>query len=152
MEENITYQNQPNQPQLTPEAIGYLIKSAKWGKFLAILGFILTGLLVVGGVAAGAILGTVSNEFSNTNLPFSPAIFSVIYIIIAAIYIMPVIYLNSYSNQVIKAANLGDTALMTSAFNNLKKFFTFIGIATIVIMALYVVILIGVGVMAAMSV
>lgn len=151
MDENLTNQNQINIPQLTPEAVNHLVKSAKWAKFLAILGFIITGLLVIGGIAAGAIIGNFSNEFSNMNMPFRPIFLSVICIALAAIYIVPIIYLNNYSNQTIKAANQGDTELMTSAFNNLRKHFTFIGISTIVIMALYVFILIGAGVFTAMS-
>ncbi len=151
MEESTTTQIHANQPLLTSQGIDHLIKTAKWGKFLAILGFIIIGLLIIGGIAFGAIMGVVSDELSDSGFPFPPFILSIIYIVIAVVYLFPVIYLNSFSNQTIKAASMNDTPLLESAFNNLRKLFTFTGILTIVVMALYVVILIGAGVMAAMA-
>ena len=36
-----------NDLQVTPQAQSYLTESAKWGKFLAIMGFIFCGLMVI---------------------------------------------------------------------------------------------------------
>lgn len=151
MEESTSTQNHANQPLLTSQGVDHLIKTAKWGKFLAILGFIIIGLLIIGGIAFGAIMGVVSDELSDSGFPFPPFILSIIYIVIAVVYLFPVIYLNSFSNQTIKAASMNDTPLMESAFNNLRKLFTFTGILTIVVMAIYVIVLIGAGIMAAMA-
>ncbi len=138
-------------PQLTAESISYLLKAAKWGKFLAILGFIVCGLLIAGGIMMSFVLNIVSDEMVPLNMPFPPVILSVIYILIAGIYLIPVIFLNSFSNNAIKAANLPSTENMTTSIKNLKNLFVFVGVSTVVILALYTIILIVVGTAAIFS-
>lgn len=138
-------------PQLTTESISYLLKAAKWGKFLAILGFIICGLLIVGGIMMSFVLNIVSDEMVPLNMPFPPVILSVIYILIAGVYLIPVIFLNSFSNNAIKAANLPSTENMTTSIKNLKNLFVFVGVSTVVILALYTIILIVVGTAAIFS-
>ncbi len=132
-------------PQLTSESVAFLLKAAKWGKFLAILGFIVTGLMVMAGIAMSFVLNMVSEEVMPLNMPFSPKVLSVIYIIIAAIYVIPVFFLNSFSNNVSKAVSLSNTENMTTSLRSLKNLFVFIGISTIVILTFYTIILIVVG-------
>jgi hypothetical protein len=140
-------------PQLTPESVSYLLKAAKWGKFMAILGFIISGLLILGGITMSFVLNKVSgtDELVPIDMPFSPAVLSVIYIIIAAIYLIPVIFLNTFSNNAIKAANLSSTEKMTISLRNLKNLFVFIGISTVVLLVLYTLTLIIVGTAAIFS-
>jgi len=138
-------------PQLTAESISYLLKAAKWGKFLAILGFIVCGLLIAGGIMMSFVLNIVSDEMVPLNMPFPPVILSVIYILIAGVYLIPVIFLNSFSNNAIKAANLPSTENMTTSIKNLKNLFVFVGVSTVVILALYTIILIVVGTAAIFS-
>jgi hypothetical protein len=140
-------------PQLTAESVTYLLKVAKWGKFLAILGFIVSGLLIVGGIAMSFILSKVSgsDELVPLNLPFSTVFLSIIYIIVAGIYLIPVIFLNTFSNNAIKAVNLSSTEKMTTALQNLKNLFVFIGVSTIILLALYTLTLIVVGTAAIFS-
>ncbi len=132
-------------PQLTSESVAFLLKAAKWGKFLAILGFIVTGLMVLAGIAMSFVLNMVSEEVMPLNMPFSPKVLSVIYIIIAAIYVIPVFFLNSFSNNVSKAVSLSNTENMTTSLRSLKNLFVFIGISTILILTFYTIILIVVG-------
>ena len=132
-------------PQLTSKSVIYLLKAAKWGKFLAILGFIVSGLLIVGGIMMSFVLNMVSEEMVPLNMPFSPKILSLIYIIIAGIFLIPVIFLNSFSNNAIKAVNLSSTEKMTTSLKSLKNLFVFVGISTVVLLALYTIILIAVG-------
>ena len=132
-------------PQLTSKSVIYLLKAAKWGKFLAILGFIVSGLLIAGGIIMSFVLNMVSEEMFPLNMPFSPKILSLIYIIIAGIFLIPVIFLNSFSNNAIKAVNLSSTEKMTASLKSLKNLFVFVGISTVVLLALYTIILIAVG-------
>jgi hypothetical protein len=132
-------------PQLTSKSVIYLLKAAKWGKFLAILGFIVSGLLIAGGIIMSFVLNMVSEEMVPLNIPFSPKILSLIYIIIAGIFLIPVIFLNSFSNNAIKAVNLSSTEKMTTSLKSLKNLFVFVGISTVVLLALYTIILIVVG-------
>jgi len=137
-----TAEKQDAIPQLTEESISFLLKTAKWGKFLAILGFIVTGLLVVAGIMMSFVMNIVSDEMVPLNLPFSPIFFSILYVIIAGIYIIPVIFLNTFSNNVIKAVNLSSTEKMTVSLRNLKNLFVFVGVSTVVILIIYAAMLI----------
>lgn len=138
-------------PQLTSESISYLLKAAKWGKFLAILGFIVCGLLIAGGIAMTFVLNMLSDDMIPLNMPFSPKILSFIYILIAAVYLIPVIFLNTFSNNTIKAVNLSSTENMTRSIKNLKNLFVFVGISTVVLIGLYTIILIVAGTAAVFS-
>jgi len=138
-------------PKLTPESISYLLKAAKWGKFLAILGFIASGLLITGGIVMSFVLNTVSDEMVPMNMPFPPLLLSIFYIILAGIYLIPVIFLNSFSNNAIKAVNLSSTENMTASLKNLRNLFVFVGVSTVVLLALYIIILIVIGTAAIFS-
>jgi len=138
-------------PQLTTESVDFLIKAAKWGKFLAILGFIITGLMLIAGILMSFALNLVNDEMVPLNLPFSPKILSIIYIIIAGICLIPVLFLNSFCNQAIKARKLSSSEHMTGSIRNLKNLFVFIGISTVVFLALYTIVLIIIGSAALMS-
>lgn len=141
-------------PQLTPESINYLLKAAKWAKFLAILGFIISGLIILAGIAMSFVLNKVSgmDEMVPVNIPFSPAILSILYIAMAVVYLIPVIFLNTFSNNAIKAVKLSSTQKMTVSLRNLKNLLVFIGISTIVLLALYTLSLIVVGTAAVFSI
>ena len=138
-------------PQITAESASFLLKTAKWGKFLAILGFIVTGLLVLTGILMSFVIGMLPQEMVPLNMPFPSSVFSIIYIIIAGIYIIPIIFLNSFCNNAMKAINLGSTEHMTNSIRNLKNLFVFIGISTIVILAFYTIVLVLVGAAAMFS-
>lgn len=138
-------------PQFTSESILYVYKVAKWGKFLAILGFIIAGFLFAGGIAMSFVLSMVKDDMIPLNMPVSPNLLSVFYILVAGVYIIPNLYLNSFSNNVMKAVKSGNSANMTTALKNLKKLFAFIGITTILILSLYTLTLITIGVAAILS-
>jgi hypothetical protein len=131
-------------PQITMESLGYLNTAAKWAKFLAILGFIGIGFMVVAGLAVGLVSTFSSVMQSTSHFPFPMGIFGFIYIIFAAVYVMPIIYLNNFSNNITKAVAFRETALLTEALLSLKRHLKYIGIMTIVIIATYIVGIIGV--------
>ena len=51
--------DQSTQPHLTQKSIGYLLTAAKWGKFLAILGFITIAFAVLAGLLMGFFLSVI---------------------------------------------------------------------------------------------
>jgi len=138
-------------PRFTSESINHLLKAAKWGKFLAILGFIVSGLMIIGGIMMSFALNMVSDEMVPLNMSISPLVLSIFYIVIAGIYLIPVIFLNSFSNNAMKAINLSNTENMTASLKNLKNLFVFIGVATVVLLAIYTIVLIVVGTTAIFS-
>lgn len=132
----------PQQPQLTPQSIGYLLTTAKWGKFMAILGFITVAFMIIAGLLLSLVFSFLGDKIpaeGGVLTAIRPALLSTIYIILGIIALIPVIYLNSFSNNISKAVRNNDTDTMTKAFRRLKNLFTFLGVYTIVIIALYII-------------
>jgi len=138
----------PMIPQITMESLGYLNTAAKWAKFLAILGFIGIGFMVLAG--SGITVFTAFSGVMKTTsyFPFPMGFLGLIYVIFAAVYVMPVIYLNNFSNNITKAVAFRETAILTEALLSLKSHLKYIGIMTIVIIATYIVVMIGVMIFA----
>jgi hypothetical protein len=97
------------------------------------------------------VLGSVQDEMVPMNIPFPPIVLSIIYMIIALIYIVPVIFLNTFCNNVIKAAKHGSSGHLTASLRSLKNLFVFIGVSTVVILSIYLISLVVVGVGAIMG-
>lgn len=132
-------------PEFTRESAAFLLKAAKWGKFLSIIGFIISGLLIIAGIIMSFILNTVSDELVPVNMAVSPKIVAIVYVIIAAIYLIPVLFLNSFCNNAFKAINTGSTIHLTTSIRKLKNLFVFMGVSTLILISIYTVVLVFVG-------
>jgi hypothetical protein len=131
--------------QVTPESVAYLSTAAKWTKYLAIIGFVITGFLFLLGAALFFFYASIGRGMGNTGplSLISPSLLGGIYFIIALIYLWPVIYLNNFSNFATRAVRTGDTAQLTKAIRNLKRLFQFLGILTIVVLVIYLIAIIA---------
>jgi hypothetical protein len=124
---------------ITKEINDYLLETSKWGKILAIIGFVGLGILIL--LALFVMFGfSQISKFPGAGFPFSLVGF--LYIIIAVVYYFPVNYLYKYSIQIKHGLNSNDLSSITSGFRNLKSLFKFLGIFTIVIFSIYALILI----------
>jgi hypothetical protein len=134
-------QNQLFGLTIDPQSKRFLSETAKWGRFLSILGFIFCVLIACVGVFMALKMSEMSGAFREMSggmmANMGPAI-AIIYVLFAAIYFFPCLYLYRFSNQMIVALNADDQATMTSAFENLKSVFKFFGILTIIILSFYI--------------
>lgn len=122
--------------QLTTAAVGFLQESAKWSKFMAIIGFIGIGLMVL--VSLFMAIGLSAMGASTMpELPFSMSVFSIIYVLFAAIYFFPVYYLYQYATKTSAALHSKNKQLLTDGLENLKSHHKFLGIFTLIIISLY---------------
>lgn len=112
----------------------YLKETAKWGKFLAIVGYVLMGILVL--VAIAMMLG-MSALSKATGHSFFSVWIGMIYILLAGVYYVPITYLYRFSVRIKQAVLNNNEEAYTTAFQNLKSLFKFLGIFTIVILAIY---------------
>ena len=115
----------------------------KWAMFLAIIGFIFFGIMIVVGLIAGTFLKAFSsgeNNFGiNESLMFIPVI------LIAAIYFFPILFLFRFSKFISKAIKTLDKLYFHKAIKNLKYYFAYIGILVIIVLSVYFIILIVAG-------
>jgi len=122
--------------QLTSAAVGFLQESAKWSKFMAIIGFIGIGLMVL--VSLFMAIGfSAMGASTMPELPFSMSVFSIIYVLFAAIYFFPVYYLYQYATKTSAALHSKNKQLLTDGLENLKSHHKFLGIFTLIIISLY---------------
>ena len=139
MENNENTQPVENLFTINSEIKGYLLETSKWGKFLAIIGYVGMGLLLLLGLAF--IVGfSIFSSVSNVGFPMR--IMGLIYILISVVYYFPVNYLYKFSIQFKQGFNSNNQQTITSGFENLKKLFKFMGIFTIVLLSIYALIII----------
>jgi hypothetical protein len=76
----LNYPNdQPTQGTVINETAKYnLLEAARWGKFLAVVGFVTMGLMIAVGLFMGAFMATISA--AQGGYPLSPAFFAVSYV------------------------------------------------------------------------
>ena len=131
----------------------FLKETAKWTKFLAILGFVGIGLMVLGSLV---MLFAPSSLMSNGDFPFGGKIFMMLlYLAFAVLYYFPVSYLYQFSENTKKAIENNDNNAIRDAFEFLKSHYKFMGILTIILLAFYAIMifigLIGAGAAAMMN-
>jgi len=121
---------------LTAAALDYLRSVAGWSQFLAVLGFVGIGFMVL----VGLILGVAMSSVPGTDqLPFPSFVFSIIYLLLGVVYFFPVLYLYRFSNKTKQAFQFGSSEELADAFYYLKAHYKFIGILTIALIGLYLV-------------
>ena len=139
-----------NDLQVTPQAQNYLTESAKWGKFLAIMGFILCGFMMVIAFFIPVVL-TQLPPYNTMTSDFSAGMkvgMTIVYLILALLFFFPCFYLYKFSVKMQSAAKTVSQDNFEESLMNLKSMFKFYGIFTIIILSFYALAFI-VGVVAA---
>lgn len=114
----------------------YLLEAAKWAKFLSILGFIGVGFMVIFSLFMGIGMGSLASLSTLGGGLF----ISFIYLIIAALYFFPLLYLFKFATNVKRGILNHDNETLVESFKNLKSTFKFLGIYSIVVLSLYLLI------------
>jgi len=119
----------------------HLLDTVRWTKFLAIIGFVITGLFLV-----AAILMVVIGKSIFAMSPQYPgglaAGLGLVYIIAAGIYFYPVYALLRFSGCMKKGILNDDRQLVNDAFRYQKLMYKYIGILMIIILAFYLLVFI----------
>lgn len=127
--------------EINEAAKSYLLESAKWGRFLAIVGFVMCGLMLVAGAFMGTIMSKVMGVGMESTNPGPMANFgygfTFLYVIIAIVYFFPCYFLFNFSNKTKKAIQNSDSETLASALENHKSLFKFTGFLTMVILIIY---------------
>ena len=130
------------------ESSSYLTETARWAKFLSIVGFVTCGLLVLASFFIGAIL---------SNSAFAPygaggmgalggAFITVFYLIFAVLYFFPCLFLYRFSVRLKAALRDNDQVQLNQSLKNQKLLFKFVGILTVIVLSFYALALIVVAI------
>ncbi len=114
-----------------------LLSSAKWAKFLAIVGFIFIAIMVLGGLFAQTLMSSYSGSASTAYSGDLIKYMGIVYVVFAIILFFPCLYLFKFSNKMQEAVRTSSQESVDTAFINLKSMFKFYGIITIIILVVY---------------
>lgn len=127
----------------------HLLETTRWTKFLAVLGFIFTGLLAIFALAfifmGASLFASYPSEMSASGLG---ATMGFVFLISAALYFYPIYSLLKFSTCMKRGLNTGSRELINEGFRYQKNMYRFIGIMAIIVIALYLLlfVLAGIGV------
>jgi hypothetical protein len=124
--------------QVDHESSDFLKETARWGKFLAIVGFVGSGLCVLTAIFAGSFIASFYGSIGAAGVGSGVgAVFSVMLIIVALLWFFPCLYLYNFSSKMQAALRSNDQVQLNQSFRNLKAYYRFVGILTIIGISLY---------------
>ena len=123
--------------KIDAEISSYLNHSARWAKFLAIVGMVFCGIMLILAAASGKLVEIYMPAATPEMTSVLTTVFTVVYIVSAIIWFFPFLYLLNFANKMQRALRLVDQAELALAFRNLKSSYRYVGVVTIIILGLY---------------
>lgn len=134
-------QKEPQQPQLivTEGMRSYFYDMAKWANFLAIVGFVFTGFMIIGAFTVGAAIGTNPEVAKVVGAMGSLGAFgfTAICLVYAFAIFYPSILLFKYATKAKIGVLYGEQASLEEALSKIKSLFKYWGIIVIIFISLY---------------
>jgi len=117
-----------------------LLSAAKWTKFLCVVGCVGVGLMLIAAVCM-MFFGALASKMLDTMMPLGP-LMGVVYIIMAALYIYPILKGFQFANGAKAACLQNDQYQLARGFAGLNSLLRFMGILTIIVISIYAIILV----------
>lgn len=119
----------------------HLSEAVKWARFLAIVGFVVCGLITLVGIFVPSIMANLSRPYDyegGSDITGGLKVFmALLYIGIAVVMFFPYYFLLKFANLMKTALNTDDQLTLNSSFQNLKIMFRYVGILTIIMICIY---------------
>lgn len=125
---------------ISEDVRSYIYETAKWTKFLSVIGFIFSALTAITAFGANAFLSAVPAD--NPLQKIGAAGITIVYLLLAIVQFYPSLQLYKFSIAANQAVLFGEQTSLSEAMGKLKSFFKFWGIITIAFIALYVMMMI----------
>lgn len=124
-----------NNSGFSARAKGFIKEIAQWGKFLAILGFIYAGIIVLGALGITGGLGNMGFYQLGFNRFFAMGM--LLYLLMAVLTFIPSFFLFQFSTKAQEGLDSHNENTLGDAFENLKSNYKFNGILLIVGISFY---------------
>ena len=124
-----------NELQVDPVVQGHLSETAKWARFLGMVGFIFSGLVLVSALANFINYSNYSSRdiyFKSRSGAVSPGISIFILLAVAVVWFMTSLFIYRFATKMKVALQNYDQFSFTDAMDNLSRNYKFLGIVTIV--------------------
>jgi ABC-type multidrug transport system fused ATPase/permease subunit len=138
---------------IEPETKVHLLETARWARFLAIVGMVCLGLLVVFGLFYSIWISSAINRLqSQMSFPSQTAYdrgiaagSALMFVVMAVVGFFPLLYMFRFSSQMRTALYGNDQENLNSSFRNLKRYFRYFGVITLVGMGIWIIWLLVMG-------
>jgi len=122
--------------KITTEGKYFLISTSKWANFIAIIGFVMLGIMVVISIST-FVLTPVMGEFQDFQaIPFPLYFFGMIYLVYAIIGFFPYYFLYTFAKKVRKGLESGNQSTFDAGLKNLRRLALFVGVLMIIALSL----------------
>jgi len=121
----------------SPGVVEILRSTKPWVRFLGVLSAIGMGFMVLGSVFVMVAAGS-------SRLPGLPAGMGLVYLLVAGLYLPPVIFLNRYASRIGDLLASHSSQDLEEALRAQKSFWKYVGIVTVIFLALYILVIVGV--------
>jgi hypothetical protein len=127
---------------IDPEIKSHLSETSKWARFISIAGMVL--LLIVAAISIMGVINVADNIANyQTGLP---ATFKYLMLGITIVSILvsffPLLFLFRFAGNMKRALVANDQQALAVAFFNVKRFFRYIGIILILVLAIYTIVIV----------
>ncbi len=130
---------------IDPATKANLSETARWARFLAIIGFVFLLVMVLVGIYSTITINRFEDEFREMGGQGSAGMLSsagtgvaAVYILIAAVWFFPLLFTLRFANQMQGALQNNDQKLLSASFQNLKVCYRYLGIITVIFLVLIV--------------
>lgn len=125
--------------QVDQQSERFLSETARWGRFLSITGFVFCGLMVLIGIFAGSFFQQTAGAQMGAlgALGMGSFFFTILYLVMAAIAVIPCLHLYNFSGKMKVALATQDQSTLNQSFKHLKSCFRFYGILTLIVIGFY---------------
>ena len=117
--------------QVSPGVIEVLRMTKGWARFLAVLGFIACGFIVIAAIGIGLAGGS---AFSGPRA----GVLAAVYLALAVIYLIPTIKLNRYASSIADLVNTRTELNLVAALDAQRSFWKTCGIFAIITIVIYI--------------
>jgi hypothetical protein len=117
---------------VTPTVLSTLRQTQPWVRFLSVVGFVASALMVFGGVGL-FIFAASMHQGANPGL----FVVSLVYIPIGLLYFIPSLFLFRYASRINALWTNGTVRHLEDALQAQKSFWKFVGILVLIVIALY---------------
>jgi uncharacterized membrane protein len=118
--------------QVTKE---HLAETARWARFLAIVGFIALVLVTLFGIYTSIVLSRFENMYGSGRSGMGNVLgigTAITYLIVFLVYIFPIVFMFRFAGKMKQALDSHDQGALNISFQNLKVCFRYLGIVTII--------------------
>lgn len=137
-----------NELLVDADTISHLKEIALWAKFLSVAGFAGSGLMGLIGVFAGTKLSQLTNSLQSVHdTRVAGSLIIILYVVLGVILLLMFLYLYKFALKMQLALKVTDQENFNESFYNLKIYYRFAGVLTIIYMVFLFLALLGTMVM-----